>query len=180
MDQKELKETALQYLQGLQMYGVTDLDADVDQRLSLAFESEVPASPPQVAQPSQINEPKPSTDLTATASNPSLPNSVAPTDASSASYGSGSDQIERIDQLAILSQQAAACELCPELCRNRKNTVFGVGNPQPRIAFFGEGPGADEDRLGEPFVGAAGKLLDKIIAACKIARWISHSFSLDQ
>ncbi len=170
MDQKELKETALQYLQGLQTYGVADLDTDVEQRLPLAFESEVPASPPQVAQPSQVNEPKPSTDLTATASNPSLPNSVAPTDTSSASYGSASDQIERIDQLAILSQQVAACELCPELCRNRKNTVFGVGNPQPRIAFFGEGPGADEDRLGEPFVGAAGKLLDKIIAACKIAR----------
>jgi DNA polymerase len=44
--------------------------------------------------------------------------------------------------------------------------VFGVGSPKPRVVFFGEAPGADEDRQGEPFVGRAGQLLTKIIEAC--------------
>jgi DNA polymerase len=44
--------------------------------------------------------------------------------------------------------------------------VFGVGSAQPRVVFFGEAPGADEDRQGEPFVGRAGQLLTKIIEAC--------------
>jgi len=48
--------------------------------------------------------------------------------------------------------------------------VFGVGNANARICFFGEAPGADEDRLGEPFVGRAGQLLDKMIVACKMKR----------
>jgi DNA polymerase len=52
------------------------------------------------------------------------------------------------------------------LASTRTQTVFGVGNTSARVAFFGEAPGADEDRQGEPFVGRAGQLLDKIIAAC--------------
>jgi DNA polymerase len=48
--------------------------------------------------------------------------------------------------------------------------VFGVGNPNARLLFFGEAPGADEDRLGEPFVGRAGQLLTKIIEACTLRR----------
>jgi DNA polymerase len=48
--------------------------------------------------------------------------------------------------------------------------VFGVGNPEARVAFFGEAPGADEDRQGEPFVGRAGQLLTKIIEACGFTR----------
>lgn len=74
------------------------------------------------------------------------------------------------ERLAILSQEVAACCACEELCSGRTQTVFGVGNPQARLCFLGEGPGADEDRIGEPFVGRAGKLLDKIIAACTLRR----------
>jgi DNA polymerase len=48
--------------------------------------------------------------------------------------------------------------------------VFGVGNPKARLCFLGEAPGADEDRIGEPFVGRAGQLLTKIIEACKMKR----------
>ena len=53
-------------------------------------------------------------------------------------------------------------------CRTR--TVFGEGSVTPRVAFFGEGPGADEDRSGRPFVGRAGQLLTKMIEACKFQR----------
>ncbi len=72
--------------------------------------------------------------------------------------------------LNIMQTQVCACTLCPELVAERSQTVFGVGNPQARVCFLGEAPGADEDRLGEPFVGRAGQLLDKILAACTLVR----------
>ena len=61
-----------------------------------------------------------------------------------------------------LRGQVSICEKC-ELCRTRTHTVFGEGDPATDLVFVGEGPGEDEDRLGRPFVGRAGKLLTKII-----------------
>jgi len=76
----------------------------------------------------------------------------------------------RIEKLEALQKEVQTCVRCPELACNRKQTVFGIGNPKPRVAFFGEAPGADEDRLGEPFVGAAGQLLNKILLASQLKR----------
>jgi len=73
---------------------------------------------------------------------------------------------ERQQLLDELSLEVRGCTLCKELACTRKQTVFGVGHARPRVAFFGEAPGADEDRQGEPFVGRAGQLLTKIIEAC--------------
>lgn len=61
------------------------------------------------------------------------------------------------------------CQAC-SLGGTRTKFVYGVGNPNADLLFIGEAPGADEDRLGEPFVGRAGKLLDKIIAAINLSR----------
>jgi len=72
--------------------------------------------------------------------------------------------------LEVLQQEVAGCTLCGELASTRTQTVFGVGNPQARLCFLGEAPGADEDRQGEPFVGRAGQLLNKIIEACRLRR----------
>ncbi len=72
--------------------------------------------------------------------------------------------------LTIIRDEVAGCTRCAELARCRTQTVFGVGNLAARLCFVGEAPGADEDRLGEPFVGAAGQLLDRILAACKLPR----------
>jgi len=72
--------------------------------------------------------------------------------------------------LEVLQQEVAPCVRCEELARARTQTVFGVGNPQARLCFLGEAPGADEDKQGEPFVGRAGQLLNKIIEACKMRR----------
>jgi len=77
---------------------------------------------------------------------------------------------DRQAELEIIADQVAQCQKCPELASTRTQTVFGVGNPRAKIMFVGEAPGADEDKLGEPFVGRAGKLLDKIIEACQIKR----------
>src|SRR5574343_56147 len=68
-----------------------------------------------------------------------------------------------------LARQVAVCRACP-LCEQRKQAVLGVGDTSPDYLFIGEGPGADEDAKGEPFVGQAGKLLDSMLAALDIAR----------
>jgi uracil-DNA glycosylase family 4 len=61
------------------------------------------------------------------------------------------------------------CQRC-KLCKGRKTIVFGVGNPRAELVFVGEGPGAEEDAQGVPFVGAAGQLLTKMIEAMKFKR----------
>lgn len=58
-----------------------------------------------------------------------------------------------------LEESIKDCNKC-KLCKTRQNIVFGTGNKQAKLMFIGEGPGADEDRLGEPFVGRAGKLMN--------------------
>lgn len=71
--------------------------------------------------------------------------------------------------LATIAQAIAGCQRCG-LCQGRRNTVPGEGNASPELAFIGEGPGADEDRQGRPFVGAAGQLLDRMIQAMGLQR----------
>lgn len=71
--------------------------------------------------------------------------------------------------LRQLSGALADCRGCA-LCRNRTQVVFGVGNPAAELMFVGEGPGFHEDRLGEPFVGAAGKLLNELLAGIGLSR----------
>jgi uracil-DNA glycosylase len=68
-----------------------------------------------------------------------------------------------------LAKAVAECKACV-LCQQRKQAVLGVGDLNPDWLFIGEGPGADEDAKGEPFVGQAGKLLDNMLAALDIAR----------
>ena len=72
------------------------------------------------------------------------------------------------EELRVLANECRACDLC----RQRKQAVFGVGNETAPWLFVGEGPGADEDAQGDPFVGQAGKLLDSMLAAigCKRGR----------
>lgn len=67
--------------------------------------------------------------------------------------------------MAELRCKALQCQKCPNLVASRKNVVFGVGNIHTELMFVGEAPGADEDTIGEPFVGKAGELLTKIILA---------------
>ncbi|CAN5366632.1 hypothetical protein BH11PLA2_BH11PLA2_47510 [soil metagenome] len=73
-------------------------------------------------------------------------------------------------QLTLLAKEIAGCKKCPELFSTRTQTVFGVGPVAPELCFIGEAPGADEDAKGEPFVGRAGQLLDKIIVAMGLQR----------
>lgn len=73
------------------------------------------------------------------------------------------------EALRLIREELGDCTRC-RLCEKRTQIVFGVGSPDARLMFVGEGPGADEDRQGEPFVGRAGQLLNRIIAAMGLSR----------
>ena len=73
------------------------------------------------------------------------------------------------ESLERIRKDLGECQRC-KLGKGRKNLVFGVGNPRARLVFVGEGPGADEDQQGEPFVGEAGQVLNRIITAMGLKR----------
>lgn len=77
--------------------------------------------------------------------------------------------IARSETLPQIRDDLGECTRC-RLHAGRTNLVFGVGNPQARLMFVGEGPGADEDARGEPFVGRAGQKLNDMISAMKLTR----------
>ena len=70
----------------------------------------------------------------------------------------------------VLRERVSRCERCPELAVSRTQTVFGVGPVGAEVLFLGEAPGGDEDRQGEPFVGAAGQMLNRIITGSGLRR----------
>jgi len=84
---------------------------------------------------------------------PAVPNAWA-------RLGSGGDPGTRLDALRT---RAEACTRCP-LAEGRLHVVFGEGDPRARLAVVGEGPGAEEDASGRPFVGEAGRMLDRMLA----------------
>jgi len=88
--------------------------------------------------------------------------------ATAAAAAAGADD-ETAAELAALGAEAAGCTRC-KLASTRRHVVFGEGDAHARLMFVGEGPGADEDASGHPFVGRAGKLLDRMIQAMGLAR----------
>lgn len=80
------------------------------------------------------------------------------------------DQIGKVTLQTVWEQKVEGCKRC-RLHEGRTKIVYGIGQTErPDFLFIGEGPGADEDRIGDPFVGAAGKLLDKILGAMGLTR----------
>jgi len=78
-------------------------------------------------------------------------------------------QLRQAPNLEVLKAHALSCRTCL-LRQSCQQVVFGVGSPIAKLMLIGEGPGADEDRLGEPFVGVAGQLLDRILASVDFDR----------
>lgn len=74
-----------------------------------------------------------------------------------------------LEELDFIQSTIEDCQMC-KLASTRKTIVFGEGNPEADIMFIGEGPGADEDTTGRPFVGKAGQLLTKILESVGIHR----------
>src|SRR3954451_5284258 len=77
---------------------------------------------------------------------------------------------ERREALKLVYQQARGCANCPELAATRTQVVFGSGNADAALMFVGEAPGANEDKQGLPFVGQAGRLLDKLLEESGLTR----------
>ncbi len=81
-------------------------------------------------------------------------------------YGQSYPDIKTLEELKEIALQCQGCRLR----QGCQQVIFGEGNPQARLLLVGEGPGQDEDKMGVPFVGRAGKLLDRILAAAEIER----------
>jgi len=133
---------------------------------------EVPSAPPLargVAAPALAAAPARPT-AAATRGAPENPPAAArrPTPAPAGAYSS-SDKGCGSEALLDIRRELGPCTRC-KLHGGRNTLVFGVGNPQAELVFVGEGPGAEEDRRGEPFVGRAGELLDKMIGAMGFRR----------
>src|SRR5436190_1926645 len=76
---------------------------------------------------------------------------------------------DRVARLELLKEEASGCTRC-RLAEGRTQVVFGVGNPEADLMFVGEAPGFHEDKQGYPFVGQAGKLLDRLLAGIGLER----------
>jgi uracil-DNA glycosylase family 4 len=140
----------LRMFRGVHYVGAGAIPVDVEAEIETAPEPERIAPEPERAAP----EPSPPTEPPREPGRPSA------------------EQWSAAKKLAYLRERNVGdCHRCP-LAATRRNIVFGVGNPEAELMFVGEAPGADEDRLGEPFVGAAGQRLDQ---------WITHlGLSRDQ
>lgn len=142
---KPLREQAIEYLEYLKEQGITH----------------VPSSgkpfPQKATSASQGNPPPPAPRKIPAAVKEAPPTTVSSTPAP------GGDTLEG------LAAEVAACHACP-LAQTRTNVVPGEGVVNPDIMFIGEGPGADEDAQGRPFVGRSGKLLTRMIEAMGYSR----------
>src|SRR5688500_5644757 len=77
---------------------------------------------------------------------------------------------ERREALKAEFHECRSCTRCPQLAATRQSVVFGAGNADADLMFIGEAPGANEDRMGLPFVGQAGQLLDQLLGEIGLAR----------
>ena len=117
-----------------------------------------PAQPVQVPAPADVRIARPATPTPAAPGVPERP---------LRGPGSATDGLD----WEALRETVRACRACP-LCESRRQTVFGVGHPRAHWMVVGEAPGEQEDLKGEPFVGAAGRLLDNMLQALGLTRHV--------
>ncbi len=100
---------------------------------------------------------------------PPIPADLPPCPLNVVAAEDGGEILCRRETLEEIRAELEGCRRCA-LCTERRNIVFGVGNPRAQIVFVGEAPGREEDEKGEPFVGEAGRLLDRILFAMGLRR----------
>lgn len=163
----ELASAAIHQLESLRRSGVTHLPRPKPgRRPTAAPAGETSGAAPEVA----TSGPPPKTPPAEVAGGRLVQKAVPAPPAPEATGQPGRSAQERASALAALARRVSKCTRCSELAATRTQTVFGSGDPQARLVFMGEAPGADEDREGFPFVGRAGQLLTKIIEACGFTR----------
>jgi uracil-DNA glycosylase family 4 len=159
MHPADLARMGWQYAESLKAAGIDWLPRQSE----LTAAAETPEQPVKKGAPAKASVP-----LSPPAS-PTLPASKS--DVFQESLGPVLGTQDKRIQLQLMNQKEVKdCPKCPQLVRSRTQTVFGAGNIDTDLFFVGEAPGADEDKQGEPFIGAAGQLLNKILAACGLKR----------
>jgi DNA polymerase len=193
---EELLEATIQYLEGLKSRGVRHVPVSAETLRALAFPAQrttsrlvpaqtaAPPAPVAFARPaSQAVFRPPAVSSAPAPGDTAIPRPPSPETRREAStaFAPGVpggvpeakpplDPQAKAAAFAALCTRVLACVKCAHLASSRKTVVFGVGDPEARLMFVGEAPGADEDAQGEPFVGRAGELLTKIIQATGLQR----------
>ena len=161
---EQLLDATIRHLEHLQARGERFVAISPETLRGLSLAAPRPSS--SAAAPAPVR-PVPPTPSVKPAPPPAPTRAPAPTVVASASpLAPGAKE----QAIAELRERALVCVQCPNLASSRKNVVFGVGDIHASLMFVGEAPGADEDAQGEPFVGAAGQLLTKIIQAMGLTR----------
>src|SRR6266403_5348753 len=137
---------------------------DFYRREATSLQPEVQNLPESVIQPEQREEMSPRRTVVAV---PTTPNDSVLEVISNRPECGVNDPVKA---LKIIREDLGDCTRCVLHKQGRKQIVFGVGNPKAELMFVGEGPGADEDQQGEPFVGRAGQLLNNMIKAMGLRR----------
>lgn len=153
IDNPQLRRALTQTLQSWQRAGVSAVPRDAGPVATVQAAGDATATP-TAADADPAPDPSETPREPNTLTEPSTPRNPE-------------NQLETLQSVAAC---VAGCRRCTELAETRTQTVFGVGDPNARVMFIGEAPGADEDRTGEPFVGRAGQLLNKIVEACGWSR----------
>ena len=172
-DWPELLEAVLRHLQDLKDHGIRYLPVSPETLAGLnkpqpsraRFETASPNRSSSKSLPAPTSGPAPALSDRMPSCQPTPISGEA-----SAAHAGIADSGAKAAAMAELRARALACQKCPHLVRSRKNVVFGVGDIHSPLMFVGEAPGADEDRQGEPFVGAAGQLLTRIIRTMGFTR----------
>ncbi|HSY16926.1 MAG TPA: uracil-DNA glycosylase [Candidatus Acidoferrales bacterium] len=169
-DYNQLLDATIQHLEGLKSRGVRHVAVTPETLRALAQPARPAAAgfkaAAPVAAPRTFSAPAPAARPVAV---PVVGSKPAPAPVP-ATFTPPAPVGDKAVAFAALRERALACVKCPNLAAARKNVVFGVGNIDAQLMFVGEAPGADEDEQGEPFVGAAGQLLTKIIQATGLSR----------
>ena len=169
-------EATEDYVRSLQAMGVRFLN--IQEKTLFALQQPAPPQPAMTAaeeeEAPQAVKTQPSVALpTLAEAEKTAPVEAAAVAPEAGKTGAASADLRREEKAATmgaLRERALACVKCPHLVKSRRTVVFGTGDVHARLMFVGEAPGADEDARGEPFVGAAGQLLTRIIKAMGFTR----------
>ena len=164
---QQLLDAALLHLEDLKSRGVRFAPVSADTLARLAQAPPAPATPTTPVIPAARPAPPARGSLPVPATAELVP---SPVSAEVAPARLSLDPAAKAEAMRELLERALACVKCPSLASARKNVVFGVGDIHAQLMFVGEAPGAEEDAQGEPFVGAAGQLLTKIIQTMGLSR----------
>jgi uracil-DNA glycosylase len=167
-----LLEAVVQHLERLQARGVRFVSvapATLDLLRQPPARSQPAASKPLPSPPAPRPAPAPPPPPSMPAAAPP-PGAPPPREAVAPPAASTLGPAEKTQAMNALRARALACQRCPHLVAARRHVVFGVGDIHASLMFIGEAPGADEDAQGEPFVGAAGQLLTRIIQTMGLSR----------